>query len=78
MNTDNGQGDELALVDALGMLSFAQHLHGSRIADYEDDGMRTGTVGNMQKRAAAYYGFEAPPTSLSVKSGTSSGGTLTR
>lgn len=37
VDTDNGQGDDLALVDALGMLSFAQHLHGSRIYDYDAD-----------------------------------------
>jgi hypothetical protein len=37
VDTDDGQGDDLALVDALGMLSFAQHLHGSRISDYDAD-----------------------------------------
>jgi hypothetical protein len=37
VDTDDGQGDDLALVDVLGMLSFAQHLHGSRIYDYDSD-----------------------------------------
>lgn len=35
VDSDDGQDGELALVDALGMLSFAQHLHGSRIYDYD-------------------------------------------
>lgn len=37
VDTDDGQGDQLALVDALGMLTFAEHLHGSRIYDYDAD-----------------------------------------
>lgn len=36
VEADDGQGDVMALVDVLGMLSFAQHLHGSRIDDYDD------------------------------------------
>lgn len=39
VDTDDGQDDELALVDALGMLAFATGLHTSRIDRYnlEDD-----------------------------------------
>lgn len=37
VDVDDGQGDELALVDTLGLLAFAQALHTSRVDHYDLD-----------------------------------------
>lgn len=37
VDADDGQGDELALVDVLGLLAYAQALHASRIVPYDQD-----------------------------------------